>query len=231
LVSVADPLVAILPPVGVAQFLFALWRADLTTKPRIAAKVKQIGEIVKQSGTSNANRLLQEQVDSLVLRYAALTCIKFSRRDKYITVGAFLLMIAALLLYFLLFLLPLIRYGKEPFEYPVIPGFFYEWNDLIFWLIMGLGFQYGFFIAFFRFMTLKVNRELFILLDAPPLARFTKFSPPGLLQRPVRADSIYKVMLDLQSQAADRGPQKMPKRPLIDYLDDAIAKKHYRPAN
>jgi hypothetical protein len=66
--------------IAVGNFLLALTgpAAVLSPKRRIAANIKQIFQICEHSEKDIAKQRLQEKADALILRYAALTLIRYS---------------------------------------------------------------------------------------------------------------------------------------------------------
>jgi hypothetical protein len=211
--------------IAVGNFLLALTgpAAVLSPKRRIAANIKQIFQICEHSEKDIAKQRLQEKADALILRYAALTLIRYSPWELAAIIFFYATLIGLFAAYFF------------------IGTFRHRLNGLNDLLVFGIIILVPLLInmiPLFLRRRLQVNRQLFILLDAPPIDHFREqvrrlkwryyFS-----RKP--ADKLYKLMLALQKKAASESTNNTPKQPQVDYLDDAIAailvkrRRHDRP--
>jgi hypothetical protein len=74
-----------------------------------------------------------------------------------------------------------------------------------------------------RLETLKVNRDLYVLLGGPPIDRFRRYPPPNLRDyytRPtIKAPLVIDLMKKLRENDIASSPNNQPRRPLASYLD------------
>ena len=154
--TVEHPELLLIPALGLAiaagGLLLSLTRqaGNLTTKRRIAARIKQIIEVCEHSEKDSAKRLLQEQLDKLVLRYSAMTVIRLSRRDK---IAITLASISTIALFVIGFWIQYLNLGPRWLE------------GILMSLAMIVGNLFTVMSAAIRLETLKVNRDLFVLLE------------------------------------------------------------------